>query len=141
MSKKNMDMFKLNPVRILVLGFAIVIFFGAILLNLSISSKNGESIGFINALFTSTSAVCVTGLAIVDTGTYWTVFGQVVILLLIQIGGLGFKTMMTLMSLILGKRIMLKHRLVLQESLNHLTIAGIVRNANFVYFLCILNWL
>jgi len=132
MIKININSLKLNPVRILALGFAIVIFCGAVLLNLPISAQNGESIGFINALFTSTSAVCVTGLVLVDTGTYWTIFGQAVILILIQIGGLGFMTMMTLMSLILGKRIMLKHRLILRESLNHLTISGVVRLAKYV---------
>ncbi|MBB6218133.1 trk system potassium uptake protein TrkH [Anaerosolibacter carboniphilus] len=118
---------KLNPAQTLVMGFAAVILIGAILLNLPIASKNGESVGFINALFTSASAVCVTGLVVVDTGTYWTIFGQVIILLLIQIGGLGFMTLTTLIALVLGKRIMLRERLVMQEALNQFSTAGVVR--------------
>ncbi len=90
---------ELNPGgQVLVLGFASVILIGAIMLNLPIATQSGESVGFINAIFTATSAVCVTGLVVVDTGTYWTVFGKSVILLLIQIGGLGFMTMATSMA-------------------------------------------
>lgn len=123
---------KLNPAQILVLGFAAVILIGAILLNLPIATKSGESIGFINAIFTATSAVCVTGLVVVDTGTYWTVFGQVIILLLIQIGGLGFMTMATFMALIFGRRISLRERLVMQEALNQFNIEGIVRLTQYI---------
>lgn len=100
---------------------------GAILLNLPIASKNGMSIGFVDALFTSTSAVCVTGLVVVDTGTYWSTFGQIVILTLIQIGGLGFMTMATLLSLLIGRRIGLRERLLIQESLNQNSLQGIVK--------------
>ncbi|MFZ5969078.1 MAG: TrkH family potassium uptake protein [Bacillota bacterium] len=123
---------KLNPAQILVVGFAAVILIGALLLSLPMASKNGESVGFINALFTSTSAVCVTGLVVVDTGTHWTVFGQVVILLLIQVGGLGFMTLTTLIAFILGKRIMLRERLVMQEALNQFSTAGVVRLTQYV---------
>ncbi|MFT9494621.1 TrkH family potassium uptake protein [Anaerosolibacter sp.] len=123
---KNEDT-QLNPAQILVIGFATVILIGAILLSLPFASKNGESIGFINALFTSASAVCVTGLVVVDTGTHWTIFGQVIILLLIQIGGLGFMTLTTLIALVLGKRIMLRERLIMQEALNQFSTAGVVR--------------
>ena len=70
----------MEPTQIMVIGFAIVILIGAILLNLPIATQNGESIGFLDALFTSTSAVCVTGLIVVDTATYWSVFGQLVII-------------------------------------------------------------
>lgn len=96
-------------------------------MNLPQASVNGRPVGFINALFTSTSAVCVTGLVAVDTGTYWTAFGKVVILLLIQIGGLGFMTMSTLLALIIGRRITLKERLLIQESLNRFDLEGLVR--------------
>lgn len=123
---------KLNPAQILVLGFAAVILIGAMLLNLPIASKSGESIGFIDALFTATSAVCVTGLVVVDTGIYWSVFGQVVIILLIQVGGLGFMTMATLIALIFGKKITLRERLVMQEALNQFNIQGIVRLTQYI---------
>lgn len=129
-NKKNT--YRLNPAQILVLGFASIILIGAILLNLPIASQKGESIGFINALFTATSAVCVTGLVVVDTGTYWTIFGKTVILLLIQIGGLGFMTMATLIALILGKRISLRERLIMQEALNQFTISGVVRLTQYI---------
>jgi len=128
----RIDRFKLNPAQILVLGFASVILVGSFLLNLPIASKDGQSIGFINAFFTSTSAVCVTGLVVVDTATHWTIFGQTVILILIQVGGLGFMTMATLFALIFGKRITLRERLVMQEALNQLNISGLVRLTQYI---------
>lgn len=122
----------LHPSRILVIGFALTILVGALLLNLPIASQSGQSVGFVNALFISTSAVCVTGLVVVDTATQWTYFGQGVILLLIQIGGLGFMTMGTLFALILGRKITLKERLVIQESLNQFNIAGLVKLTQYI---------
>jgi len=86
----------------------------------------------ITALFTATSAACVTGLVVVDTGTYFTVFGQMVILLLIQIGGLGFMTFATLFAILLGRKITLKERMLLQESFNQVSIEGIVRLVKYV---------
>lgn len=118
---------KLQPTQMMVLGFALIILIGAFLLNLPISSRSGESIGFINSLFTSTSAVCVTGLVVVDTATNWTLFGQIVIITLIQIGGLGFMTIATLFALIAKKRINLKERLLIQESLNQFDLSGLVK--------------
>jgi len=115
------------PPRILLLGFGFIILAGAQLLRLPISSANGESLSFIDALFTATSAACVTGLVVLDTGTYFSTFGHWVILLLIQIGGIGFMTMATLFALILRRRISLKERLILQESLNQGSIEGLVR--------------
>ncbi|WP_246637695.1 TrkH family potassium uptake protein [Crassaminicella profunda] len=129
---KRIDKYKLNPAQILVLGFASVILMGGILLSLPIASKSGHSVGFINAIFTSTSAVCVTGLVVVDTATHWTVFGQTVIILLIQIGGLGFMSMATFFALIFGKRITLRERLVMQEALNQFNISGIVRLTKYI---------
>lgn len=129
---KRIDKYKLNPAQILVLGFASVILMGGILLSLPIASNNGHSVGFINAIFTATSAVCVTGLVVVDTGTHWTVFGQTVIILLIQIGGLGFMTMATFFAIIFGKKITLRERLVMQEALNQFNISGIVRLTQYV---------
>lgn len=123
---------KSNPAQVLVLGFATLIFIGAFVLNLPISSTNGESIGFIDALFTSASAVCVTGLVVVNTAAHWTLFGKIVILILIQIGGLGFMTMATLVSLVIGKRITLKDRLIMQEELNQFTLSGLVKLTKYI---------
>lgn len=117
----------LSPAQIVVVGFAVTILVGAMLLNLPFASKSGQSVGFINALFTATSATCVTGLVVVDTGTYWTNFGKVIIIGLIQVGGLGFMSMATLFSMLIGKKISLRERLIIQESLNQNDLAGLVR--------------
>lgn len=130
--RKRIDELNLNPAQFLVLGFAGLILIGAILLNLPISSVDGQSIGFINALFTAASAVCVTGLVVVNTATHWTIFGKIVILLLIQIGGLGFMTMATLVAMVLGRKITLKERLIMQEELNSFTLAGLVKLTRYV---------
>lgn len=123
---------RLTPAQVLVLGFAAVILTGAMLLTLPIASRSGHVTPFIDALFTSTSAVCVTGLVVVDTGTHWSTFGQVVILLLIQIGGLGFMTMATLFALFMGKRINLRERMLIQEALNQLSMEGVVRLVRYI---------
>ncbi|WP_372490895.1 TrkH family potassium uptake protein [Paenibacillus mellifer] len=103
-----------------------VITLGAFLLSLAPATAEGHRLGLIDAFFTATSAACVTGLTVVDTGTHFTVFGQVVVLLLLQIGGLGFTTVGTLISLAFNRRISLRERLVLQESLNHHQIGGLL---------------
>ncbi|MFF2795011.1 TrkH family potassium uptake protein [Lysinibacillus xylanilyticus] len=118
---------KLNPPKILVLGFATIILIGTFLLTLPIATENGEGLSFLNALFTATSATCVTGLVVVDTGDTFSTFGELVILFLIQIGGLGFMTFATLLFLLLGKKISLKERLLLKEAFNNITMAGLVR--------------
>jgi trk system potassium uptake protein TrkH len=118
---------RLSPPQVLVLGFAIIILIGACLLTLPFASADGKSLPFINAFFTATSATCVTGLVVVDTGTHFTIFGQVVIILLIQIGGLGFMSMATLIAFVIKKRISLKERLLLIEALNQENVEGIVR--------------
>jgi len=123
---------RFTPSQILVTGFAGLILFGAVLLSLPLSSAAGEPTKFIDALFTATSAVCVTGLVVVDTGTYYSTFGQIVILLLIQIGGLGFMTMGTLFALLLGKKISLRERLIMKEAYNKMSIEGVVRLAKAV---------
>lgn len=128
---------RLKPSQVMVIGFALVIIIGAILLTLPISSATGERLSFADALFTSTSAVCVTGLVVVDTVTYFSLFGQVVILLLIQVGGLGFMTMATLVALLIGKRISLKSRLLIQESLGKSEISGVVRITKYVVYFTI----
>ncbi|MGF7059557.1 TrkH family potassium uptake protein [Brassicibacter mesophilus] len=123
---------KLNPAQVLVLGFAGLILIGATLLNLPLASIDGKSIGFIDALFTSASAVCVTGLVVVNTAAHWTIFGKIIILVLIQICGLGFMTMATLVALLLGKKITLKERLIMQEELNQFTLSGLVKLTRYV---------
>ncbi|MBS3946751.1 MAG: TrkH family potassium uptake protein [Dethiobacter sp.] len=119
---------KVSPAKILPGGFALLILLGAVLLTLPASTHTG-SLSFLDALFTATSAVCVTGLVVVDTGTYFTRFGQTVIMLLIQVGGLGIMTAATLIFILLGKKITLRERLVIQESLNQITMQGLVRLA------------
>src|SRR6056297_89862 len=123
---KNYDSLKLNPSHFLILWFGITILTGATLLNLPFASVDGNSIGFIDSLFTSASAVCVTGLIVVNTAAHWTLFGKIVILILIQIGGLGIMTMATLIAFLLGRRITLKDRLLIREELNATTLQGIV---------------
>ncbi|QUL53534.1 TrkH family potassium uptake protein [Paenibacillus tritici] len=118
---------KLTSSRIILLGFAVPILLGTVLLALPISSSSGLSIGWLAALFTSTSAVCVTGLVVLDTGTDFSHFGQMIILLLIQIGGLGFMTFSVLIAVIMGKKIGLKERLLIQQSSNSVTTQGVVR--------------
>ena len=112
---------------VLIYGFVGIILLGTILLLLPVASKSGQSTSFINALFTATSAVCVTGLVVVDTGTYWSSFGQGVILALIQIGGLGFMTSATLLFLLLGHRIGLRERWLIGQSLGLERLGGMVK--------------
>lgn len=119
--------FDISPTQTVVISFAIIILIGTILLNLPLASKNGQSIGLIDALFTATSATCVTGLVVVDTGIHWSLFGKLVITLLIQIGGLGIMTFSTLLALLMGRRITLKERLLIQESFNQFDLEGMVR--------------
>lgn len=116
-----------NPTRMIILGFLIVIFMGTILLNLPIASRSGESIGFLDALFMATSAVCVTGLVVVNTLSHWSVFGKVVIICLIQIGGLGFMTFITLGLMLARKKITLKERILIKESYNQNSLQGMVK--------------
>lgn len=118
---------RLRPTTMIILIFGIIILTGATLLTLPAASKDGKSIGFINALFTATSAGCVTGLIVADTYQQWTHFGQLVILSLIQIGGLGFMTMATLVSLFFKRTITYRERLLMAESLNQNYTTGIVR--------------
>ncbi|WP_050769581.1 TrkH family potassium uptake protein [Thermosinus carboxydivorans] len=118
---------RLTPYQVLVLGFAGLIFVGALLLTSPLASTSGKPTPFVDALFTATSAVCVTGLVVVDTGSHWSLFGQLVIITLIQIGGLGIMSMATLIALLIGKKIQLRERLIMQEALNQLTMAGVVR--------------
>ncbi len=129
---------RVSPAQIIVIGFAGVIVLGAILLNLPFASSSGKSIGLLNAFFTSASGVCVTGLSVIEVGTTLSVFGQVVLLVLIQIGGLGFMITTSFIYMLIGKRITLKERMVLKESLNELNLQGIVRMARNILLLTLI---
>ena len=113
------------PLKV-ILSFLTVILVGSLLLSLPIASKDGNWFSYIDALFTSTSAVCVTGLVVVDTAVHFSLFGQIVIMLLIQIGGIGFISISALFLLAAGKRLGYKNRVMLQESLNQDTSQGVV---------------
>jgi trk system potassium uptake protein TrkH len=125
---------RLSPPKILLLGFATVILAGAILLCLPFASASGRATDFLTALFTATSAVCVTGLVVVDTATQWSFWGQVIIMGLIQTGGLSFMTMASLIFLLMGKRIGLRERILIRESFNQVDVAGMVRLVRAVLF-------
>lgn len=111
----------------LILGFAVIIAVGTVLLMLPVSTRQGESTSFVNALFTSTSAACVTGLATYDTFTHWTGFGQAVILILIQLGGLGFMSFAVIGAILTKRKLSLKQRELMQEAINVNQVGGIVR--------------
>lgn len=121
-----------SPSKILVLGFAGVILVGTLLLYLPPASASGRSLSLVDALFTATSAVCVTGLVVVDTADHFSLFGELVVLLLIQAGGLGFMTLSTLVALALGRRITLQDRLVIREGFNQHSLTGVVRLVQLV---------
>jgi trk system potassium uptake protein TrkH len=112
---------------VLIYGFAVVIALGTVLLMLPISSKTGQFTSPLNAFFTATSAVCVTGLVVVDTAGHWSFLGQVVILALIQIGGFGFMTSATLFLLAFGRRIGLREKILISESMGIARLGGLVK--------------
>lgn len=118
--------------QIILLGFLGVILLGSVLLMLPVSARSGEATSFADALFTAVSATCVTGLVVHDTATYWSVFGQAVILVLIQIGGMGVVTLAVAISVISGKKISLKQRSTMQEAISAHNVGGIVRMTGFI---------
>ena len=123
---------RMTPARIILIGFALLILTGAVLLTLPIATRDGQGAPFLDALFTATSATCVTGLVVQDTSLYWTVFGQAVIILLIQIGGMGVVTAAVTLSMLAGRKIGLKERWVMQESISAPQVGGIVRRTRFI---------
>ncbi len=123
---------RMTPVRLLVLGYLATIIIGTILLLLPISTKEMATAPFMDALFTAVSASCVTGLVLHDTFTYWSVFGQVVILLLIQTGGIGFMTVVFALWKLGGKKIGLKERTYMQESVNAPALSGMVKLTSMI---------
>lgn len=123
---------RLSSSQIIILGFAGAILFGSILLTLPFSTRGGHGALFSDALFTATSAVCVTGLVVQDTATYWSTFGQAVIIALIQIGGMGVVTVAIAISSFSGKQISLKQRSTMQEAISAHKVGGIVRLTGFI---------
>ncbi|MBE0467218.1 MAG: Trk family potassium uptake protein [Candidatus Desulforudis sp.] len=123
--RKRLDFF--TPQRGLLLGFGLVIALGTLLLSLPVAVTPGGDNSFLNALFTATSATCVVGLVVVDTATNWSTFGHVVILGLIQVGGLGFVVVATTILVLIRRRIGLRQRLLIQESLSQMQVGGVVR--------------
>jgi trk system potassium uptake protein TrkH len=121
-SLKKMDAMnrirKIPSARLIAIGFLAVILLGAVLLSLPISHTGVERVSFLDALFTATSAVCVTGLVVVDTGTAYTFFGKLVIMLLIQAGGLGVATLGIAVTLLVSKRLTYKDSILIKDSLN-----------------------
>lgn len=121
-----------SPFRVIILGFLFVILMGSLVLMLPVSTQEGVSTPFLQALFTSTSAVCVTGLVIHDTASYWSGFGQLVIILLIQIGGLGVVTVAGAFAILSGRKIGLMQRNTMQEAIAAPNVGGIVRLTEFI---------
>ena len=123
---------RLSSSQIILLGFAAMILLGSLLLMLPFSTQDGKGSSFTDALFTATSAVCVTGLIVRDTATYWSTFGQAVIITLIQIGGMGVVTVAMAISSLSGKQISLKQRSTMQEAISAHQVGGIVRLTGFI---------
>ena len=123
---------KLTSFQVIILGFFGVILFGTFLLMLPFSRQSGGGAPFLDALFTSTSAVCVTGLVLHDTAAYWSSFGQLVILILIQIGGMGVITVAAAFAMISGRKISLMQRSTMQEAISAPKVGGIVRLTSFI---------
>ena len=122
----------LSSAQIILMGFASVILLGAWLLMLPISSRDGSWTPFLDTLFTSTSAVCVTGLVLYDTATHWTFFGQAVILILIQIGGMGVITVAASIAMLSGRKITLSQRSTMQDAISAHQVGGVVRFTGFI---------
>lgn len=129
--KKVLNQF--SSARIILFGFIIMIFLGASILSLPVSSRSGEFTPFIDALFTATSASCVTGLIVYDTATHWSLFGKIIIIAMIQCGGLGVVTMITVFTQVAGKKIGLRDRATLQSALSAPQIGGIVKLTSFIF--------
>ncbi len=131
-SNKSSKFFTLTGSQTILLGFLMLILMGTLLLMLPIATKDRSCVGFTDAFFTATSASCVTGLIVKDTQSSWSLFGQVVILILIQIGGMGVVTITTLLSALTGRKIGLLTRSTMQEAVSAPNLGGIVRHMNFI---------
>lgn len=129
---------KFTSFQIIIFGFIAVILLGSLLLMLPVSSRSGQVTPFFDSLFTSTSAVCVTGLVVYDTASHWSLFGQFVIMVLIQIGGMGVVTVAAFFSLVSGRKITLMQRSTMQEAISAPKVGGIVRLTGFIIRLTLL---
>ncbi len=129
---------KLSSAQIIIIGFAAVILTGTLLLMLPFAARSGHSATFLEALFTATSATCVTGLIVQDTATYWSGFGQAVILCLIQIGGMGVVTVALSLFIVSGRKINLKERSIMQDSVSAHKVGGIIRHTRFIIRMIVL---
>ena len=121
-----------SPFLIIAVAFGGLILLGTILLMLPVATRNGQGAPFADALFTATSAACVTGLVVHNTATYWSLFGQAVILVLIQVGGLGVVTVVVGVRALRRQRISLRERTIMQESLSASKIGGVIRSTRFI---------
>lgn len=128
---------RLNPPQIIILSFLITIIIGTILLSLPWASRNGERLGVVDALFTATSATCVTGLVVKDTGSFFSLFGQLVILGLFQVGGLGIMTLSTLFAVVLGRKLTIKENVVIQRALNHHKVEGLTALIKYILLIAL----
>lgn len=126
---------KFNPAQFLVIAYLAVISVGTLLLLLPVATTGEGSLTFMDALFTASSATCVTGLMVVEFGRAFTVFGQIIIMVLLQIGGIGIMTFSTIIALLLGRKIGLKERLLLKDDLDNIKMAGLVKLVKHVIFL------
>lgn len=135
MGEKEKFSIRLGPAHIITLSFVFVILIGTSILTMPFASANGESTDFVDALFTATSAVCVTGLVTLTTANHWSFYGKLIIMILIQIGALGFISLFTIVLIALGKKITLKERILIQESFNLTTFKGMVQ-----FLKTILKW-
>ena len=125
--------FKIYPIQFIALGFAAIILFGSVLLTLPIFTKSGQRTPFIDALFTATSATCVTGLTTLTTSEHWNMGGQLIILSMIEIGGLGFMMMPFIFMAIMKRKVGLMTRIILQESLNLDSLSGVMRLMLYIF--------
>lgn len=132
MNERKPKQFRLSGSQSILLGFLTMIAAGALLLMLPVSTKTGEWTSFTDAFFTATSASCVTGLVVYDTATHWSVFGQIVILTMIQIGGMGVVTMTTILSRLIGKKLSLQARTTLQEAVSAPNLGEILKYTRFI---------
>lgn len=125
---------KLSPTQIIAIAFALIILIGSLLLTLPIASRDGHSAGFLNALFTSTSATCVTGLVMFDTGSQWSGFGQIVIISLIELGGLGFMSAASMVVFLFRRKVGLRQRMLMAQALSVDDMNDVVKLQKWVIF-------
>ena len=133
MRKEKQWPFKIYPIQFIALGFAGIILLGSLLLTLPVFTKSGLGTPFIDALFTATSATCVTGLTTLTTSEYWNMGGQLIILGLIEVGGLGFMMMPFIFMAIMKRKAGLMTRIILRESLNLDSLSGVMRLMLYIF--------